>query len=100
MTQTQHTALAETIQQLALAEAIQQLTTYQRQLDEHGIEVGVSRQALDEVLQAVAAAPELLEALRAAEELHQVGMLNATVELVDRVVTLRRAAIAKATGAS
>lgn len=91
MTQTQHTALAE---------AIQQLTTYQRQLDEHGIEVGVSRQALDEVLQAVAAAPELLEALRAAEELHQVGMLNATVELVDRVVTLRRAAISKATGAS
>lgn len=47
----------------------------------------------------IAAAPELLEALQAAEELHQVGILNATVELVDRVVTLRRAAIAKATGA-
>jgi len=57
-------------------------------------------EAADANARLIAAAPELLEALRAAEELHQVGMLNATVELVDRVVTLRRAAIAKATGAA
>ena len=47
-----------------LAPAIQNLTDHQRQLDMDGIFVGVSRQALDEVLTEL---PRLLEALRASE---------------------------------
>lgn len=90
MTQTQHTALAE---------AIQQLTTYQRQLDEHGTEVGVSRQALDEVLQAVAAAPELLEAAQSAIALLTYEGEDAT-GFAAKVEADLRAAISKATGAS
>jgi hypothetical protein len=46
----------------------------------------------------IAAAPDMLEALLAAEEARQEGILNMSVEAVERVHTLRRAAIAKATG--
>jgi hypothetical protein len=41
---------------VSLDEAIEQLTTNQKQLDQDGIMVGVSRQALDEVLQYLKAA--------------------------------------------
>lgn len=46
------------------------------------------------------AAPDMLEALLAAEELYKTGMINASDELIDRVHTSRRAAIAKAYGTS
>lgn len=46
----------------------------------------------------IAAAPEMLEALQIAEELHQVGVLNADEELLRRVKESRRAAIAKSGG--
>lgn len=41
---------------------------------------------------------ELLEALQMAEELYQIGILGAPEGLLEKVVDLRRAAIAKATG--
>lgn len=46
-----------------------------------------------------AAAPELLEALEAAEQLHRDGLLNSAEERVAEVHALRRSAITKATGA-
>ena len=46
----------------------------------------------------IAAAPEMLEALILAEELYQLGIINASSELIERVASTRRAAIAKATG--
>jgi hypothetical protein len=46
----------------------------------------------------IAAAPMLLEALKLAEELHQVGILAAPDGLWDRVQRARRDAIATATG--
>ncbi|RWO20708.1 hypothetical protein [Mesorhizobium sp.] len=44
----------------------------------------------------IAAAPDLLAALEAAEELYRKGLMAASNELIDRVRDLRRAAIAKA----
>jgi hypothetical protein len=46
----------------------------------------------------IASAPDLLEALLAAEDKHQRGILNMTDAEIERVHTLRRAAIARATG--
>jgi hypothetical protein len=48
----------------------------------------------------IAAAPELLAALEKAEELYHLGIINAPDGLFDEVQSLRRAAIAKATGAA
>ena len=44
------------------------------------------------------AAPDMLEALRLAEELHQIGLLAAPSGLARKVTEARCAAIAKATG--
>ncbi len=46
----------------------------------------------------IAAAPDLVKALEKAEELYQLGILNATDGLCDEVVELRRAALSKASG--
>lgn len=46
----------------------------------------------------LAAAPELLAALKLAEELYQLGVLNAPGDLYERVHLARKAAIAKAEG--
>jgi hypothetical protein len=46
----------------------------------------------------IASAPDLLEALLAAEDKHQRGIFNMTDAEIERVHTLRRAAIARATG--
>lgn len=46
----------------------------------------------------IAAAPALLEALQAQEDQQRRGILNMTDAEVERVTTLRRAALAQATG--
>ena len=48
----------------------------------------------------IAAAPDMYEALEAAEELHQTGLIAASNELIERVATSRRAALSKARGES
>lgn len=68
--------LADTLEALAKAlpsGAIDQLTNHQRQLDEDGCFVGVSRQALDELLTFAAAALRERDGLRA----HLEGALGA-----------------------
>ena len=64
--------------------------------DEHG------RMIADHLTPAIAAkiaaAPALLEALQAQEDQQRRGWLNMTVAEVERVKTLRRAALALATG--
>ena len=46
----------------------------------------------------IAAAPDMYEALAAAEELHLTGIIAASNELIERVTISRRAALAKARG--
>lgn len=75
--------------------AIENLKTCQRQLDMDGCEVGVSRQALDETLDVLSA---LYEALKAQEELAQRGLINTPIEEINRVKSMRRAALSKASG--
>ena len=48
-----------------MSKAVENLRNYQEQLDEHGIMVGVSRQALDEALSELS---ELREAVRQHKE--------------------------------
>lgn len=58
----------------------------------------VSREEAKANAHLISAAPELYEALAAAEELYQIGLITASNELINRVAAARRAALAKARG--
>ena len=53
------------LERLLATGAVQNLHEYQRQLDADGTFVGVSRQALDEVLTVIDAAPAMIAELKA-----------------------------------
>ncbi len=67
--------------------AIEQLRDHQQQLDEHGVMVGVSRQAVDEVLAYFAAlarpSPEPSDAVRCSHEAYQGACAHCGVPIVN-----------------
>jgi len=68
-----------------MREAIEQLTNHQQQLDQDGIMVGVSRQAVDEVLASLAARDAEIARLReAVRRAYNEGFIEGTRENTSR----------------